>query len=699
MHMSRQRWFVLTAVIALVPLAASGDAPKGPPTTKVDNVKETLHGKELVDPYRWLEDQNSAETRAWLKEQIEYTESIVKKLPGRDKLTRRLEELMKVDSVGTPVNCEGRYFFSKRLAGQDLYVIYMRQGLSGKDEVLIDPHGMSKDKSISVAIADVSDDGKLLAYSVRHGGEDEVVIKFFDVESRKEIAEELPKTRYMGVSITPDRKHVYYATHDRKIGPRVKRRDLGKGGEDVELFGKDYGVEKIITCSLSQDGKYLTITVLYGSASDQTELYYKDVAADGPITPIVNDVKARFSGRFAGDRFFVTTNYKAPNNRLLEANLKAKGKVDDWKEVIPESKHVLQGVNFVGGKLFANYLENVSSKVKVYSQDGKFLKDISFPVLGTGGSMSGRWDKSEAFYSFTSFALPPTTYRYDVETEKREEWARLNVPIHSENFEVKQVWFESKDKTKVPMFIVHKKGLKLDGNNPTFLTGYGGFNISRTPAFSATAVAWIEQGGVYALPNLRGGGEFGKAWHEAGKLDKKQNVFDDFIAAAEFLIKEKYTRPEKLAIAGGSNGGLLVGAFITQRPELCRAALCAVPLLDMVRYHKFLVARFWVPEYGSADDPQQFEYLLKYSPYHNVKKGTKYPAVMFVTGDSDTRVDPCHARKMCALMQAATGSNRPILLHYDTKGGHSGGKPISQVIEETVDHIAFLFWQLEVEMK
>jgi prolyl oligopeptidase len=319
--------------------------------------------------------------------------------------------------------------------------------------------------------------------------------------------------------------------------------------------------------------------------------------------------------------------------------------------------------------------------------------------LGSGGSMSGRWDKSEAFYSFTSFALPPTIYRYDTETGKREEWARLNVPVKSDDFDVKQVWFESKDRTRVPMFIVHKKGLKLDGNNPAYLTGYGGFNLSRTPAFAATAIAWMEQGGVYALANLRGGGEFGKEWHEAGKLDKKQNVFDDFIAAAEFLIKEKYTRPERLAVSGGSNGGLLVGAFITQRPELCRAALCAVPLLDMVRYHRFLVARFWVPEYGSADDPKQFEYLLKYSPYHNVKKGTKYPAVMFVTGDSDTRVDPCHARKMCALLQAATASDRPILLHYDTKGGHSGGKPLSQVIEETVDRLAFLFWQLEVEIK
>ncbi len=694
---ARTPWFASLVTFLATFAGSSALDPKVPPKTRTDGVKETLHGVEIVDPYRWLEDQNSAETRAWIKVQNEHTESILTQVPGRDKLQARLTELLKIDSIGMPTEAGGRYFFSKRLANQDLSVIYLREGLKGKDEVLIDPHPLSADKTVSVNLMDVSQDGKMLAYAIRQGGKDEITVQLFDVDKRKDLPDRLPEARYFGVSIKPDKSGFFYTYFD-KEGPRVRYHAIGKDPkEDVEIFGKGYGPEKIIVASLSDDGKYLTIHVMYGSAPKKIELYYKDVAKDGPVTPIVNDVEARFSGQFAGDRLLVRTNWKAPNNRVLEVDLKDPADRDKWREVIPEAKSVLQGTSLVGGKVFAEFLENVVSKVKVFDLEGKEQREIQFETIGSVSGMSGRWDSNEAFFSFTSFVIPPTIYRYDVAKGAMEEWARLNVPINTGDFEVKQVWYESKDKTKIPMFLVHKKGLKLDGNNPTFLTGYGGFNISRTPGFSALAAVWVEHGGVYALPNLRGGGEFGEDWHKGGMLDKKQNVFDDFIAAAEWLIGEKYTRPEKLAISGGSNGGLLVGAALTQRPELFQAVVCAVPLLDMLRYHKFLVARFWVPEYGSSENPEQFKYLHAYSPYHRVKPGTRYPAVLFVSGDFDTRVDPLHARKMCALLQATTGSGRPILLHYDTKGGHSGGKPVSKVIDDLTDELSFLFWQLGVK--
>ena len=667
--------------------------PARPPKTRKDNVKEVLHGTTLIDPYRWLEDQNSPETRAWIEKQIAYTESILHRLPGRDQLRDQISKYLKIDVIGMPVECGGRYFFSKRKADQDLSIIYMRQGLNGKDEVLIDPHGLSKDKTKSVSLQDISVDGKLLAYGIRQGGEDEVEVRLFDVDQRKDLPDRLPRARYFGISILPDRSGFFYTRHG-KEGSRVYFHRLGTDpAEDQYLFGKGYGPGKIIFASLSENGRHLLITVLYGSAARKTEIYYKNVASNGPITPIVNEIDARFSGSFAGDTLLLRTNWKAPNNRVFAVDPRHP-EPEHWREVIPTSDAVLRGVSPVGGKLYASYLENVSSKIRIFDLNGKQLGELELPSIGSASGVSGWWDKNEAFFSFSSFVRPSTIYRYDVETGQRQVWARINVPIDADQVVVKQVRYRSKDGTSIPMFIVHRKGLKLDGSNPTLLTGYGGFNISLTPRFSSLAAIWVQHGGVYAVPNLRGGGEFGERWHQAGMLENKQNVFDDFIAAAEYLIDQKYTQPSKLAIRGGSNGGLLVGAAMTQRPELFQAVVCAVPLLDMIRYHKFLVARFWVPEYGSSEDPKQFKYLLKYSPYHNVKPGTKYPAVLFVTGDSDTRVDPLHARKMTALMQEATGSDRPILLHYDTKSGHSGGKPVNKQIDDLTDELSFLFWQL-----
>ncbi len=687
-------WAVALAVLSLLAPRVSAQV-KEPPETRRELVTEVLHGVELVDPFRWLEEQQSPATRAWIEKQNAYTDALLSVVPGRERLKQRLSELLRIDTIGLPRERGGRYFFAKKKAGQDLSVIYVREGLDGEDQVLIDPHPWSPEHNKSASLLDVSEDGQLLAYAVREGGEDEVVIKLLDVDARQTLNDELRKARYFGISLTPDKKGFYYTRYEPQ-GPRVYYHALGTDPvADKQVFGEGYGPEKIISASLSDDGRHLVIHVAHGSASDQTEIYYQNLEKKLPIIPLVNDIRARFEGQVGGDWLFVQTNWEAPNGRVLAVDLQKPSKPAVWREVVPEERDSIEGVSLAGGRVFVEYLHNVRPRVKAFSPEGELVRELTFPALGAVGAMSGQWEKDEAFYAFSSFHLPATIYRYDVESGMQSVWAKLSVPVDTSDFLVRQVWYESKDGTLVPMWLVHRQGLRLNGNNPTFLTGYGGFNLSRTPFFSATAVAWLENGGVYALPNLRGGGEFGEEWHRAGMREKKQTVFDDFIAAAEWLIANGYTRPQKLAIAGGSNGGLLVGAALTQRPELFGAVICAYPLLDMVRYHQFLVARFWVPEYGSADDAEQFEYIRAYSPYHNVEPGTEYPAVLFTSGDADTRVAPLHARKMVALLQWATGSDRPVLLHYDTRSGHVGGAaPVSKQIEDLTDEISFLFWQL-----
>lgn len=684
--------WVVCLVVILSLASCIEQTVKIPPETRTDNVTEVIHGVEVVDPYRWLEDQESQETRAWIDSQNEYAHSFIDPLPGREQLKQRITELVKIDYISMPIECNGRYFLSKRSADQDQSVICMREGVDGRDEVLIDPHPMSPDHTISVSMLDVSNDGTLMAYGIREGGEDEVVVKLFDVDRRADLKDELPKGRYFVVSILPDKSGVYYSLHTAE-GPRVYYHGIG-AEKDIEVFGEGYGQDKIISAYVSEDGHYLCILVMHGSAGEKTEVYLQDLIKKGPITPIVNDIDAAFYPFVVGDKLFMMTNWKAPNYRILVIDL---NKPDDWLEIIPErSDAVVQDFSLAGGRLFVNYLENVASHVKIFEPDGKFIRDLSLPTLGTVYGPYGRWESDEAFFIFTSFHVPTTIYRYEVTEGKQEVWARIEVPINTDMFEVEQVWYRSKDGTEVPMFLVHSREIKLNGSNPTLLTGYGGFGISMTPGFSLGAVLWAENGGVYAMANLRGGGEFGEEWHRAGMLESKQNVFDDFIAGAEWLIENNYTSPSKLAITGGSNGGLLVGAALTQRPDLFRAVVCTYPLLDMVRYHKFLAGPFWVSEYGSSEDPDQFKYLYAYSPYHNVKKGTQYPAVLFITGDADTRVAPLHARKMTALLQSATASPEPVLLLYDTKAGHSGGQPLSKQIEDMTDQMSFLFWQLGV---
>jgi prolyl oligopeptidase len=669
-------------------------AGQGPPQTRTDSVKDSIHGVEIVDQFRWLEDRKSAETQAWIEAENKYAHSILASIPQRERLKQRLTELEKIDTISPPIERHGRYFFSKRLANQELFVIYMREGLKGNDQVLIDPHPMSADHSTSVNLLEVSKDGALVAYGVRKGGEDEYIVRVLDVDARKDLPDLLPRGRYWGISFKPDKSGFYYTRHE-KEGPRVYYHALGADpAQDARVFGSGYGPDKVISADLSEDGRYLLIHVLYGAAAEKTEIYYQDVAVHGPIKPVVNDLAARFFGAVGGDQLFLRTNWRAPKSRILAVDLKNPAR-DRWREVVPESDAPADELSLMGGKLVVNYDRNVSSQIKVFEPDGKHVRDVALPAIGTA-YLDGRWESPEGFITFSSYPIPMTIYRYDMASGTEEVWARLKVPVDSDRLEVKQVWYESKDKTRIPMFLVCAKGMQLDGSRPTLLTGYGGFNFSYTPWFSSTAVLWAEQGGVYAVANLRGGGEFGEEWHKAGMLDKKQNVFDDFIAAAEWLIQNRYTNSSKLAIQGKSNGGLLVGAALTQRPDLFGAVACGYPLLDMLRYHKFLLAQLWVSEYGSSDDPAQFTYLYAYSPYQHVKPGTRYPATLFFTGDSDTRVDPLHARKMTALLQSVTAADRPVLLRYETTSGHSSGLPLSKELDEMTDEQVFLFWQLGV---
>ncbi len=676
---------------------AQSSAGKGPcpPMTKVDKTVDTLHGVEVPDPYRWLEDQNSAETRAWIEAEDRCTAEALEPLPGRAEISKRLSELMKVDSFGIPRERGGNYFFSKRAADQDLYVIYRREGVAGADEVLVDPHGLSADHSTSVNLMAVSRDGSLAAYAIRAGGQDEVTPHFIDTHTRKDLPDVLRRASYFGLAIEPENRGVYYSCMTPE-GPRVFHHPMGSpASSDTEIFGKGYGRDKILTADLSEDGRYLVIQVIYGSGSTRTDLYYDDLTGKAGVQPVVNDTEALFFGEIQGGRIFILTNWKAPHWRIFTADLNHLSR-ESWEEIVPEADAPISNMGLFAGKVFAQYVRNVASEVKIFSVEGKPEGTIPLPSLGSIAGWNGEWDQQQVFLDFSSFNVPASIFAYESASGKLATWEAPKVPLDSSAYAVEQVWYQSKDKTRVPMFLFYKKGLARDGARPVWLTGYGGFDVNLTPDFYSPAIAWADAGGIYAQANLRGGGEFGEAWHKAGMMEKKQNVFDDFIAAGQWLISNGYTNPKKLAIEGASNGGLLVGAALTQRPDLFQAVVCEYPLLDMLRYQMFEDGTFWVPEYGSAENAEQFKYLLAYSPYQNVKKGVNYPAVLFVTGDGDTRVAPLHARKMTARLQAATASTRPVLLLYDTKSGHSGGRPLGKQIEERTNILSFLFWQLGI---
>ena len=685
-------------------LAADPESPE-PPVTRAEAVVDDVHGVSIADPYRWLEDGSSDEVKHWVEAQSAYTRGILNARPGREAARKRLSRLLQIGTLTAPSPRGSRYFYTRREGEQNQPILYVRDSLKGKDRVLVDPNTLSPDGTAAIDWWYPSEDGSLLAYGVSTSGDEKSTLRVLNVATGKPLADVIPHTRYCTLGWLPDKSGFYYTRYpapgevpagQENYNRHVFFHKLGNDWtKDPKIFGEQRKPEEIIEFTLSPDGRTMALWVLEGWS--RSDLYLKDLKTEGsPFVPVAEGIDALFQGEVIGSTLYLLTNWQAPRYQLFAVDTK-KPERAAWKVLIPQDTPVLSEVHYIGGQLVALYLKDAASRLTVFSSAGKKIRDIPLPTLGTIEKVDGRHDGQEAFFGFSSFTMPPSVYRYSLKDGATTLWERVDSDLDLGSLDVQQVFYRSKDGTKVPMFLVHRKGLRLDGGNPTVLYGYGGFNISLTPAFSRSVVLWLERGGIYAVANLRGGGEYGEDWHRAGMLDRKQNVFDDFIAAAEWLIGQKYTSPEHLAIYGGSNGGLLVGAALTQRPDLFRAVVCAVPLLDMVRYHNFQIAKLWIPEYGSAENADQFRVLYAYSPYHKVKDGAPYPAVLVETAESDSRVDPMHARKMTARLQKATSSKQPILLRTETKAGHGVGKPLTKAIDEATDTWTFLMWQLGLE--
>jgi prolyl oligopeptidase len=693
----RSNWMRAAGVLLLVSSSFPSIAQQFPPTTRTDDFHESFHGKELADPYHWLEDSSSLEARKWIDEQNAYAHALLDPLPMRPEINRQITEMMRHDQIGAPEQRNGYYYFSKRGAAEDLWSFYRRKMTGGSDELLLDPHPLSKEHTTSISEFAVSDDGRFVAYGDRQGGRDETDLRILDVASHHDLADHFPPALYRGLAFRRDGSGFYYNLESRETGQRLFYHALGSDiAKDVELFGKGFGADTWIAPQVSEDGRYLLVNVQHGWAKG--EIYFQRIGSAEAIRPLITGLDAKFDASFAGDFLVVRTDWKASKRRILRIDLRDPAP-EKWSEIVPEGQDSIEDSAVIGGKLFVTYLHNVTSRIGIYSLGGKPLGVVEIPGLGSA-DIWGRSDQKDGILYFSSYTTPYSIFRYDTATGVKTLWYRDNVPFKSDDYETEQVWYPSKDGTKIPMFLIHRKGMKPDANTPTILFGYGGFDVSLTPFFDPQAAWWIEHGGLYAVANLRGGGEFGEEWHRTGMLDKKQNVFDDFIAGAEWLITQKYTSPEKLAIWGGSNGGLLVGAALTQRPELYRAVICWHPDLDMVRYYRYTKNNNppALLEYGNAADPEQFKYLYAYSPYERVRPGTKYPAVLFESGDADTRVPPEQARKMTARLQAATTSGLPILLLYDAKAGHAGGEPFTKIVDDATYELAFIAWQLGLKL-
>jgi len=666
-----------------------------PPHVDAIPVKDNYFGTTIVDNYRWLEDADSPETKAFIDAENAYTDQYFKQARIRSQVADDLDALEHVTSAGAPMARGNDLFFEKILAGEGQYSIYVRHGWSEKDKRLIDPAQFSRDPNTSVELEDVSRDGTLVAYGVREGGADETTVHVFNVKTSKPLEDALPSGIYYSVNFTADGKSLIYSRTNQK-GSLVYEHALGtRNSQDKLLFGNEFrgeelGPNDLITAYLSDDYRYLVIQIDRGVPARRVDIVYRDLTKpDSFFDILIWGVDSRFNADEYQGAWYVKTDYHSPNGRIMKADPGVMPEA--WATVVPEGPDAIDSFNIVGGKIYVKRLVDVKTVVSAYTLDGKPAGDVPFDSIGSASMILGRSTDRYGYFSFESYIVPPTIYRLDTETGKRDVFAQTKVPFDSSQYELKQVFFTSKDGTRVPMFIAGKKGLKQDGSERLLMTGYGGFDLGMTPEWNPAWAWWMEQGGWFALPNLRGGDEYGERWHEQAMFGKKQNVFDDFFSAAEYLIANKYTSPEHFAIRGRSNGGLLMGAAITQRPELFSAVWCGYPLLDMLRYQKFEQGSHWMTEYGSSDNEKQFSYLLKYSPYQNVKAGVKYPAVLFWTGASDTRVDPMHARKMTALLQADSASGRPVLLHYSLAGGHSAGVSVEQRIQDDTDELTFLW--------
>jgi prolyl oligopeptidase len=694
------------ALSVLAVIATAMEKLDYPATRKADRLDD-YHGTKVSDPYRWLEDDYSEETKAWVAAQNAVTFAYLESLPQREPLRRRLTELWNYPRYGAPFHKSGRYFFFRNDGLQNQPVLYRQSALSAEPEVLLDPNRLSESGTAALSTLAVSEDGKLLAYGVARSGSDWQEFFVRDVATGDDLGDHLRFIKFSGASWTHDGRGFFYSRYPE---PREGESQGGLNRNQkvyYHVVGTEQSEDRLVherpdepewgfEVEVSDDGRWAVFDVSHGS-DERNRVYYLEIGGD-EVVPLLDDFDAtyRFLGN-DGSLFYFRTNQGAPRYRVVGIDLLHPDR-SSWKEIIPESEDVLVSVSMVNEQLVTLYLKDAHSRVRLHAKDGTFEKEVELPTLGSVSSLTGERKDREMFFAFQSFVYPTTIYRYDFETGETSVFRSPEIAFDGGAFTTEQVFYESRDGTRVPMFITHRRGLALDGSNPTYLYGYGGFNISLTPSFSVSNLVWLELGGVYAQANLRGGGEYGETWHQAGTFANKQNVFDDFIAAAEFLIERGYTKPSKLSIGGGSNGGLLVGAVLNQRPELFGAAIPAVGVMDMLRFHEFTIGWAWVSDYGSSEDPDQFRTLYGYSPYHNLKPALYFPATLVTTADHDDRVVPGHSFKYAARLQEIHGNQpRPMLIRIQADAGHGAGKPTRMLIEEQADRWAFLMANLGMD--
>ncbi len=677
-----------------------------PSSLQVDHVDD-YHGTAVADPYRWLEDPDSPDSRAWIEAQNQLTFEYLQQIPSRETLRDRITQLWDYEKFGTPFKVGDRYFYFKNDGLQNQSILYTLPSLDAEPQLLLDPNGLSEDGTVALSSFAISEDARFMAYGLSSSGSDWQEWQVRSVETGEDLSDHLKWVKFSGAAWSHDHQGFFYSRYDEPSADsqfeavnyyqKLYYHRLGTPqADDVLIYDRPDEKEWGFSGSVTDDGRLLIISVWRGT-EPKNLLFYKDLTvADSPVVELIRDFEAEFNVVEAeGDRLWVQTDLDAPRGRLIAIDLTQPDR-DHWQEVIPQAAETLQSITVLNHQFVATYLKDARSQVQRFALDGTPLGELTLPGIGSVGGFSSKRQDTETFYSFTGYTTPTTIYRYDAVTGESQLFRQPTVDFNPEDFTTTQVFYSSADGTQIPMFITHKTGLVLDGQNPTLLYGYGGFGVSLTPSFSPSYLVWMEMGGVYAVPNLRGGGEYGEDWHQAGTKQRKQTVFDDFIAAAEWLIDQGYTRSDKLAIAGGSNGGLLVGACMTQRPELFGAALPAVGVMDMLRFHLFTIGWAWCSEYGSSEHADDFPTLYAYSPLHNLKPGTAYPATLITTADHDDRVVPAHSFKFAAALQAAQGGEAPVLIRIETKAGHGAGKPTAKVIEEIADRYAFLVRTLEI---
>jgi prolyl oligopeptidase len=698
--------FVITILSLLLVCGCQGPTSKfNYPPARRDSVVDNYHGVNVPDPYRWLEDPDSNETIDWVNQQNELTNSFLD-TPARVKIKKRLTGLLDYARYSSPIKKGNRYFFSKNDGLQNQSVLYFQNSLNDEPKILINPNLLSSDGTISLGSTSYSHDGSLFAYGLSQSGSDMQIVKIKNIDTLADYNDVLQYCRWPSIAIKYDNSGFFYnrfpepntvAKEDRFNYERVYFHNLGvQQADDVLIYedpqNKEFGFDPFI----SEDGSYLFLHVSHGT-DPNNRLYYRSIDSNAPFVKLLNDADARYNFiTNVGGVFYFHTDLNAPKGRIIAIDINNPAR-ENWREIIPQSSDIIAFVACANNQLVVGYLSDVHHQLKIFTLAGVFVREIPLPVLGSVSDLSANQFDTEMFFSFTSFLFPPTIYRCDIKTDHLTVFRKPEIDFNPVPYETHQFFCTSRDGTRIPIFVVHKKGIKLDGSNPALLYAYGGFGASMTPYFSVGRIIWLEQGGIFALANIRGGGEYGEDWHRAAVKEKRQTAFDDFIAAAEFLIKQKYTNPKRLAIVGGSNGGLLTAACMLQRPDLYGAVVSMVPVTDMLRFNKFTIGRYWMPEYGNPDDPEQFKYLYAYSPLHNVKPGVVYPPVLVTSADTDDRVVPMHSKKFVATLQHNSQGKNPVLLRVETKAGHGHGMPITKMIDETSDTYAFLFKEFKIE--